>query len=64
MTEAAERQSDKIVFDMEVHLKQRCVTEFLHAENIVPICIYQCWLNIYGDQTVDVSTVSCVFKQW
>ena len=29
---AAEGQSDKMVFDMEVHIKQRCVIEFLHAE--------------------------------
>ena len=29
---AAERQPDKMTSDMEVHIKQRCVTEFLHAE--------------------------------
>ena len=28
---AAEWQSDKIVYDIEVHIMQRCVTEFLHA---------------------------------
>jgi hypothetical protein len=29
---AAEGQSDKMASDMEVRMKQRCVTEFLHAE--------------------------------
>jgi len=29
---AAEGQSDKMVFDMDVHMKQRCVIEVLHAE--------------------------------
>ena len=28
---AAEVQSDKVASDMEVRMKQRCVTEFLHA---------------------------------
>jgi len=31
--------------------------EFLHTEEVVPIGIHQCLVNIYGDQTVDVSTV-------
>ena len=42
--------------DMEVRMKQRCVTEFLHAEKIPPNDIRRCLL-VYGDQTVDVSTV-------
>ena len=54
---AAEGQSDRMASDMEVHMKQRCVTEFLHAENIVPTDIHRHWLNIYGDQIVGVSTV-------
>jgi len=29
---AAERQSGRMASDMEAHMKQRCVTEFLHAE--------------------------------
>jgi len=53
----AEGQSDKMVSDMEVHMKQRCVIEFLHAEKNAPNDIHQCVLNVYGDQTVDVSTV-------
>jgi len=43
---AAEGQSDTAVSDMEVGMKKRCVTEFLHAEKMAP----------NGDQTVDVST--------
>jgi hypothetical protein len=50
-------QSDEMASDMEVRLKQRCVTEFLHAEKIAPNDIHQCLLNFYGDQTEDVNTV-------
>ena len=42
---------------MEVRMKQRSVTEFLHAEKIAPNDIHRRLLNVYGDQTVDVSTV-------
>ena len=52
----AEGQSDKMASDTEMHMKQRCVIEFLHAEKIAPNDI-QCLLNVYGAQTVDVSTV-------
>ena len=55
---AAEGQSGKTVFDTEVHMKQRRVTEFLHVgKEWHP---RMCLLNVYGDQTVDVSTV----RQW
>ena len=54
---AAEGQPDKMAFDMEVRVKQRCVTEFLHAKNMAPIDIHQYLLNVSGNQTVDVSTV-------
>jgi hypothetical protein len=40
---------------MKVRLKQRCVIEFLHAEKIAPS--HRRLLNVYGDKTVDVSTV-------
>jgi len=50
---AAEGQSDKMVSDVEVFMKQRCGTEFLHAEKMAPISIHHHLLNIYGDQTVD-----------
>jgi hypothetical protein len=53
----ADGQSDKMASDMEVCIKQRCVIEFLHAEKIAPNDIHRCLLNVYGDQTVDVSTV-------
>ena len=43
--------------DMEVHLKQRCVTEFFHVEKMSSIDIDWHLLNIYGDQTVNVKTV-------
>ena len=52
-----EGQSDKMASDMEVRMKQRCVTEFLHAEKLAPNDIHRRLLNVYGDQTVDVSTV-------
>mgnify|MGYP001861027582 CR=1 FL=1 len=29
---AAERQSDKMAYDMDAHMKHRCVIEFLHEE--------------------------------
>ena len=54
---AIEGQSDKLVSDVVVHMKQRCVTEFLHEKKMAPTDIHQCLLNIYGDQTVDVGTV-------
>ena len=41
---------------MEVRMKQRRVIEFLHAEKIAPNDIHRRLLNVYGDQTVDVST--------
>ena len=57
---AVEGQSDKTAFDMEVCMKQRCVTEFLCGKKIVPTEIHQQLLNIYGNETLDFSTV----KQW
>ena len=46
--------------DMEAHIKQRCITEFLHAEKVAFTDIHQHLLNVYRDQTVNVSTV----RQW
>ena len=43
--------------DMEGYMNQRCIIEFLHMEKIAPIDIHEALPNIYGDQTVDVSTV-------
>ena len=46
--------------DVELHMKQRCRTGFVHAEKMAPVDIHWCLLHVYGDRTVDVSTV----KQW
>ena len=56
----AEGQSEKLVSDMVESVKHMCGNEFLHTENMSAINIQWCLLNIYGEQTVDVSTVS----QW
>ena len=57
---AAEGQSDKMTSDIEARKKKRYGTEFLHAEEIEPTDIHQDLLNVYGDQTVDESTL----RQW
>ena len=54
---APEEQSDKMASDMEVHMKERCIIEFPHGEKMAPTDIRWLLLNIYGDQTVNVSTV-------
>jgi hypothetical protein len=54
---AAEEQSDRMASDMEVHTKQRCVIDFLHADKIAPVDIHRCLLNVYGDPKVNVGTV-------
>ena len=46
--------------DIEEHMKQRCVIEFIHVEKMALADIHQCFLNSYGNQTVDVSIV----RQW
>jgi len=48
---------DKMASDMEMCAKQRCVIEFLHAETVAPTDVHGRLLNVYGDQTVDVSTM-------
>ena len=57
---AAEGQSDKMASDLEVGIKQKCATEFLQEEKMAPSDIRWHLLNIYGDQTVNVSKM----KQW
>ena len=54
---AAEGHSDWMVSDMGVHMEQRCGIEFLHVERSAAINIHWCLLNVYGHQTVDMSTV-------
>ena len=53
---AAEGQSDRMVSDMEMCMKQRCGIEFVQAENVT-IDSHQCLLNLHGNQTVDLITV-------
>ena len=57
---AAEGQPDRMAADIEVGMKQRRVTEFLHVEKITPIDIHPCLLNIYGDQTVEEVSFSII----
>ena len=50
------RQSDTMTSDTEVRIKLRCIIELLHVEKkIAPTDIHQCLLNVYEEQTVDVS---------
>jgi len=49
---AAEWQSDKLVSDMEVWMKQRDWAEFFCAEKMTPTDFQHCLPNVYGDQTV------------
>ena len=57
---AAEGQSDSMVSDMEACRKKRGAIEFLHVEKMAPIDIHQHLLNVYREQTVDVS----IDRQW
>ena len=43
--------------DMEVYMEQMCAIGFLHVEKMAFTDIHQSLLNVYGDQTVGVSTV-------
>jgi len=52
---AAEEQSDRMASVMEVLMKQRYGTEFLHEEKMASTDIHRCLLNVYGNQTVDVT---------
>ena len=54
---AAEGQSDKTVSVMEMHMKQRCVAEFLYVEKMAPTDVHHHLLDVSGNQSVDVSTV-------
>ena len=52
----AKGQSNKKPSDIRVHMKQRCINEFLHVGKMAPTDIHQHLLNGCGDQTVDMST--------
>ena len=43
--------------DIDVRIRQRSVIEFLNAEGETPIRIHERLTKVYGDATVDVSTV-------
>ena len=45
---------------MDVHQKQRCVIEFLNAEEVKPINIHKCLVNVYGGKRVNVS----IIRRW
>ena len=47
--------------DIDVRIRQRSVIEFLTAEGEMPIRIHDRLKNVYGDATVDVSTVRLWF---
>jgi len=53
---AAEGQSDRMEPDVEVCMKQRSLNSSMQKK-VAPSDIHQCLLNIYGDQTVNVSIV-------
>jgi len=66
---AAEGQSDRMVSDMGVQMKQRCITEFFHVEKkIAPIDIHQHLQNISRDQIgcehSEMVGGVCMFHQW
>ena len=50
---------------MVVRQKQRCVIEFLNAEEVQPINIRKCLVNVHGGEIINVSTVRrwvCCFQ--
>ena len=57
VSDGSRGQSNKMVPDTEVWMKQRCVTEFLCAEKMASTDIHQHLLTISGDQRVNVSIV-------
>jgi hypothetical protein len=44
---------------MSTRLKQRAVNEFLSGENITPAEIHRCLQAMYGENTVNRTTVNC-----
>ena len=43
--------------DIDVRIRQRSVIQFLTTEGEMPIRIHERLKNLYGDATVDVSTI-------
>jgi hypothetical protein len=44
---------------MSTGLKQRAVTEFLSAQNVMPAEIHHRLRAVYGENTVNKTTVNC-----
>jgi len=40
---AGEGQSNKVMSDIEVHMKQRCAIGFLYVEKVAPTKIHNLW---------------------
>ena len=57
---AAEGHSDRMASDVEVHMKQKCVIEFRHAEKNAATDIHWRLLNVDGDHPEAVITT----RQW
>ena len=57
VADSSKGQSDKMASDIDVWMKQRGIIEIFYVEKIAPTDIHECLLNVYGDQTVKVSTV-------
>ena len=60
----AQVHSDKMNSDTGVCMMRRYATAFFYVGEMVPTDIHGYLLNIYGDQTVDVSTVRQWVVQW
>ena len=54
---AVDGQSDKMSSDMEVWMKQGSVIVLFYEIKMAPTDIHQHSHNVYGDQSVDLSTV-------
>ena len=59
---AAEGQSDKVVSDIEVQLKHRCVIEFLCVENMAPTDIHWHLLKTFAIQSQWSSSTTLELK--
>ena len=51
---AAEGQSDKMASDMEVHMEQKCGTEFLHSDQITIVSTVRWWVVCFSSGDSDV----------
>lgn len=54
---AAEGYYGKMASELVEVKEKLCVIEFFHEDKNAPIDIRRCLLNVYGDKTMDVSTV-------